>query len=691
MTFRFAAMLPNGRGGLYRGRVAVAGDRILDVSFDDPGAAGEPVDVDFDFTPHVALPGFIDLQVNGAFGHDITTDPASLWTVGEGLTRYGVTAFAPTIITSPGRRRQAAYDAIGRRPAGYAGAEPLGLHIEGPALAGNYAGTHPASSITAVEDSLAAELAGAAGSIALVTVAPELDGAPALIEHLTAAGIVVSLGHSGATAAQAGEAVDAGADAFTHLFNAMVPLHHREVGIVGVALLRQGTWLSLIPDGHHVSDDAIELVRRVAGAGRIFLVTDSMAGAGAPPGVYRIGGTTVTCDDAPRHDRGGLAGSLITFAEGARRYRHRTGATWDEMAQVTSANAAALLGDRSRGELAPGRRADVVIVDGDLEPVATITGGSVSHPLPQQSGRPGRPARARRPVGRTTVGVDIGGTFFKAALFDGARVGVVHRRTTGRDRPAAEVLAEVRRVVDELLASATGEVAGVGIACPGVVDAAAGKVMEATNLDWRAVDVIAGVGDDLGVPVAIEHDVYLGAVAEWEAGGGVGRESMLYVSVGTGVASRLFTPAGTYRGHLGLAGELGLTATGDDARPLESVASARAISDAYFLLTGRRASAESVVAAVESDPTAAGVWATAIEALARGIAAAILLEDPEVVVIGGGVSNAGSELLGPLRPRVAELVVALREPPPIVRASHGAHSGVVGAAIHAARTAAERR
>ena len=689
MTFRFAAMLPNGRGGLYRGRVTVGGDRILDVALDGPEVADEPIDVDF--TPHVALPGFIDLQVNGAFGHDITTDPASLWAIGEGLTRHGVTAFAPTIITSPGHRRQAAYDAIGRRPAGYGGAEPVGLHIEGPALSGNYAGTHPPDSITAVGDSLVTELAGAAGGIALVTVAPELDGGPALIEHLTAAGIVVSLGHSGATAAQTDAAVDAGATAFTHLFNAMAPLHHREVGIVGVALLRAGTWLSLIPDGHHLSDDAIELVWRIAGARRIFLVTDSMAGAGAPPGVYRIGETSVTCDDAPRHDRGGLAGSLITFAEGARRFRRRTSATWDEMTLVTSANAAALLGDRSRGELAAGRRADIVIVDADLEPVTTITGGSVSDPRPQRAGRAGPPARARRPAGWTTVGVDIGGTFFKAALFDGTRPGKVHRRTTGRDRPAAEVLSEVRRVVDELLENAAGEVAGVGIACPGIVDADAGTVIEATNLGWRAVDVIAGVGDDLGVPVAIEHDVYLGAVAEWEAGGGVGRESMLYVSVGTGVASRLFTPTGTYRGHLDLAGELGLMAIDGDARALESVASARAISDAYFLLTGRRASAESIVASADADPAAAGVWATGIEALARGIAAAVLLQDPELVVIGGGVSNAGSELLDPLRPRVAELVVALREPPPIVRASYGPHSGVVGAAIHAARVHAERR
>ena len=683
MTFRFVALLPNGRGGLYRGCVTVDGDRVLDVDVDRPGSSDPPAD--FDFTPHVALPGFVDLQINGAFGHDLTTDPPSMWTIGPELCRYGVTAFAPTIISSPPHRRQAAYDAARQRPPDYTGAEPVGLHIEGPALAATHPGAHPPASISVIDDPLVEEFAGAADVIALVTVAPELDGARALIRRLTAEGVAVSLGHSGATAAQTEAAVSAGAAAFTHLFNAMAPLHHREVGIAGAALLGSGTRLSLIPDGHHVSDEALDLAWRLAGADRIFLVTDSMAGTEAPhPGIYRIGETSARCDAAARHSSGGLAGSLLTFPDGARRFRRATGATWDQMAMVTSANAAALLGDDSRGGLAAGKRADIAIVDADFEPVATIAGGSVAYRRPHRAGRVSRPAVP------TAVGVDIGGTFFKAALLDGMRPGKVHRRTTGQDRPSDEVLAEVRQVVDDLIGGATGDVVAVGIACPGVVDAGAGTVIEATNLGWRSVDVVAGIGADLPVPVTIEHDVYLGALAEWEAGCGVGRESMLYVSIGTGVASRLFTPAGTYRGRLGLAGEMGLIAFGDDAKVLESVASARAISEEYSWLTGRQASAESIVAARRDDPAAARVWSAGIEALARGIAAAVLLEDPEIVVVGGGVSNAGSELLDTLQPRVAELVLELRVPTAIVRATHGPHSGVVGAAIHAGAKSALR-
>ena len=117
---RLAAMLPNGRGGLYCGQITVASGRIVDVG---PLPGTDPdADAHVDFRPHVALPGFVDLQLNGAFGHDITTDPLKMWSIGERLLSHGVTAFLPTVITSPPQQRQAACDAIRSRPAGYRGA-----------------------------------------------------------------------------------------------------------------------------------------------------------------------------------------------------------------------------------------------------------------------------------------------------------------------------------------------------------------------------------------------------------------------------------------------------------------------------------------------------------------------------------------------------------------------------------------
>ena len=692
---RVIAMVPNGRGGLYRGCLTITSGRVVGVTPHQGGRA--LADEDLDFGPHVVLPGFIDLQLNGAFGHDITTDPSTMWPIGERLASHGVTAFLPTIITSPPQQRHAAYDAIRARPAGYAGAAPLGLHIEGPALSPDSAGTHPPGDLVADTGDLAAELVAEAGAVALVTLAPETANALRSITRLVQAGIAVSLGHTAATAAETAEALDAGASAFTHLFNGMGPLHHREVGAAGAALLHPTARVSLIADGYHLADDAMRLAWRLAGPERICLVSDAVAGMDAPEGTYRIGGVSVQCTETARNEEGRLAGSLLTIPDAARRTRDLTGATWDELAAITSTNQADLLGDTDRGQLAPGRTADLAIVDSQIRPVATIIAGRIAYRRRERA--TAATTKARQPTQTDgdslgvpgAIGVDIGGTTFKAAIFDGATLGSVRRSATGKDRPAAEVLAEVREVIDDLANAHEGEISGVGIACAGIVDAAAGMVLRATSLGWSDVDVIAEVGRDRGLPIAIEHDVYLAALAEWQTGAGVGAESMLYVSVGTGVASRLFTRTGTERGGANLAGEMGLMPVGGGARPLESVASGRAMCDSYRRETGRAATVEQIIAAGADDPVAARVWAEAMDALAQGIAAAVCLQDPAVVVVGGGVSNAGRELLDALDPRIAALLEPLRGPPPTALAAHGADSGIVGAALHGGRWTPDSR
>ena len=545
-----------------------------------------------------------------------------MWPVGERLLSHGVTAFLPTVITSPERQRRAACDAWRRPPDRYAGAAALGLHIEGPALSPDRAGTHPRTDLATDADALAGELVGEADAVALVTLAPETANAARSIEQLVGAGIAVSLGHTAATAAQTRDALDAGAGAFTHLFNAMGPVHHREVGAAGAALLHPDTWISLIVDGHHLADDAVRLAWRLAGPGRICLITDAMAGMGAPAGIYRIGDVRVQCNETAVNDDGGLAGSLITMPEAARRLRRLTGASWDELAAVASTNPAGLLGDADRGSLAPGRRADIAIVDWQLRPVATLVAGMLAWQRPEAAAIAARPAAEVHPgssaAAPAAIGVDIGGTTFKAAIFDGASLGPVRRGATGSDRPAAEVLAEVRDTIDELAAGTELRLLGAGIACAGIVDPARGTVVHAANLGWSDVDVLAAVGSDHGLAVSLEHDVYVAALAEWETGAGVGTESMLYVSVGTGVASRLLTRDGTERGHANLAGEMGFMRLADGNR-LESVASGRAMSDAYRRETGRKLAAKQIAAAAEDgDPVAAEVWFEAMDALAAG-------------------------------------------------------------------------
>ena len=675
---RVIAMLPNARGGLYRGCITIASGRIVEVSphrgESDPGRG------DLDFGLHVALPGFIDLQVNGAFGHDITTAPETIWAIGVRLLQHGVTAFLPTVITCPAQSRRAAYDAVRSPPARYAGAAVLGLHIEGPALSADRSGAHPLTDLAADIDAVTGELLAEAGAVALVTLAPEVADDTQSVTRLAQAGIVVSVGHTAATAAQTRQALAAGARAFTHLFNAMGPLHHREVGPAGAALLDPGARVSLIVDGHHLADDAVGLAWRLAGPERICLITDAMAGMGAPAGTYRLGDVSVQCGETARTETGGLAGSLLTMGEAARRLRSITRASWDDLAAVTSANQADLLGDADRGRLAPGRRADIAIFDPQLRPIATIVAGELAWRRPDAATAAGTMAREPAPA---AIGVDIGGTAFKAAIFDGATLGPVRRGETGSHRPAAEVLAEIGDTILDLAASAGDlDLRGVGIACAGIVDPSAGTAVRAANLGWSDVNVVAALSGDHGLPIALEHDVYLAALAEWETGTGVGAESMLYVSVGTGVASRLLTRHGTERGHADLAGEMGYMPVGDGNRRLESVASARAISDAYRARSGRRLTARQVAAEAEQgDPMAAEVWLEAMDALAHGIAAAVSLQDPEMVVVGGGVCNAGQALLDALVPRIATRLEPLRDAPPTVLAMHGADSGIIGAAL----------
>ncbi|MGI9666937.1 MAG: N-acetylglucosamine 6-phosphate deacetylase, partial [Acidimicrobiia bacterium] len=176
-----------------------------------------------DATGLTVVPGFVDLQVNGGYGFDFTHDPDSIWEVGTLLPASGVTAFCPTVITSPPDRVVAAQEAMTRRPQGYRGAEPLGLHVEGPHLSSERRGTHPADLLTpATESQLSTD------EVRIVTLAPEVDGAIALTRRLVDDGVVVSVGHSAATASTTRKALDAGATMGTHLFNAMPPMTARE-------------------------------------------------------------------------------------------------------------------------------------------------------------------------------------------------------------------------------------------------------------------------------------------------------------------------------------------------------------------------------------------------------------------------------------------------------------------------------
>jgi N-acetylglucosamine-6-phosphate deacetylase len=378
------------------GYVVTAGDRIIGVGQDRP--PGLP---DLELDTGVLVPGLVDLQVNGYFGVEMqAADPAGWATVIERLPATGCTAFLPTFITAPVRRladalgRVAEYlPAGGRRPSpdrpgiGQGGARVLGVHLEGPFISPRRRGAHNPDWILPPEPAALDELlAAGAGLVRLVTLAPEVAGGLAAIGRLAGAGVLVSVGHSNATAAQVAAAAGAGARVVTHLFNAQPGVKSREPGVVGQALADPRLTSGLIVDTHHVATANCTLAFTAA-PGRICLVTDAAACAGMPPGEYLLGGEPITLPPGdgvpPRRADGGLAGSALRIDRAVANMAllaRGGGAGLAAAVAAASRVPADLIGRPDLGRLAPGAAADLVWLDDDLRTAATWIDGERVYP-----------------------------------------------------------------------------------------------------------------------------------------------------------------------------------------------------------------------------------------------------------------------------------------------------------------------
>jgi N-acetylglucosamine-6-phosphate deacetylase len=313
-----------------------------------------------------AISGLVDLQVNGFGGVDLlAADADGVRAVGEALLRTGITAFQPTLITAPVEVLERALSAVGEASAADgAGARVVGAHLEGPFLSPERAGTHPLEHLRAPDDTLLARLLDA-GPVTTMTLAPELPDSTRLTGALTAAGVVVSLGHSDATADVASAAFDDGAATVTHLFNAMRPLAARDPGLAGAALVRDDVVLQLIADGVHLAPETVRVVWRAA-AGRVAIVSDAIAAAGIGDGTYRIGSVRVVVrEGVARREDGTLAGSAEPLIAGVRNLV-ALGVPLADAAGAASSLPAKVLGRDDIGRLAPGARADLVVLDEDL-------------------------------------------------------------------------------------------------------------------------------------------------------------------------------------------------------------------------------------------------------------------------------------------------------------------------------------
>lgn len=324
----------------------------------------------------LAVPGYIDLQINGGFGHDFTRDPQSIWEVGARLPRHGVTSFLPTIITSPPSVVAEARAVVAAGPpTGYVGAVPLGLHCEGPMLSPIRRGAHTMALLTAA-DSVPAGWGGL-GGIRMVTLAPEIEGAEELIPDLVERGVVVSLGHSDCSAAVGLRALRAGARCGTHLFNAMSGLDHRRPGLAAALLTHPDATVGVIADGIHVDPGMVELAYRLAGR-RLLLVTDAMAAMCQGEGSFQLGGVEVMVEGARATTAGGvLAGSVLTMDEAVRNLAAFTGCSIEAATAHATATPARLMDEDNRGSLAPGAVGDVVLLDEAGHVVVTVIDGTV--------------------------------------------------------------------------------------------------------------------------------------------------------------------------------------------------------------------------------------------------------------------------------------------------------------------------
>jgi N-acetylglucosamine-6-phosphate deacetylase len=329
----------------------------------------------------LVAPGFIDLQINGGFGCDFTTDPGSIWEVGAALPRYGVTSFLPTIITAPLEVSAAGRAVLHRgAPAGFKGARPLGLHLEGPFLNPGRRGAHNPQHLRLP---LEQDLQGWSreNGVALVTLAPELPGGLEATRLLAERGVVVSAGHSLATWDEAHAAFAAGVTCGTHLFNVMPPIDHRNPGLAAALLTHPAVHFGMIADGVHLHPGIVRMAWQAAGPERPFLVSDAMAALGMPPGTYELGELAVTVDGvSARLADGRLAGSLLTLDQAVRNLLAWTDCTLQQALAAASLNPARALGlDDQYGRIAAGLCADLVLLTPDLRVAATLVGGEICH------------------------------------------------------------------------------------------------------------------------------------------------------------------------------------------------------------------------------------------------------------------------------------------------------------------------
>lgn len=326
-------------------------------------------------------PGFIDVHIQGAGGADILdATPEALKTISQTCARFGATSFLATTVFTPDQENKhlaVAADYVGRD---LAGANLLGIHLEGPFISPQKKGMILPECISAPSLQLLEKIQNLAnGRLKMMTIAPELPGSIPIIERLVSSGVVASFGHSNATYEQTLAGFDAGISHVTHLFNAMPPLHHRSPGPLIAIFQAESVTAQLICDGVHIHPSVLKLAFRLLGPQRVIPITDGMRAIGLPDGKYFYNGIEYEArDGTARYKDGTLIGTALGLSQLLQRLITFTGCPPDVAIKTVTENPARLLGiEKRKGFIAPGKDADLILLDRDYSVKTTIVGGKV--------------------------------------------------------------------------------------------------------------------------------------------------------------------------------------------------------------------------------------------------------------------------------------------------------------------------
>lgn len=325
----------------------------------------------------ILAPGFIDIHIHGGAGHDVmAASRDGLARFERNLTNYGVTSYCPTTVTAP---LDATYKSLAwlaessRSPRDASRARPVGVHLEGPFISHAKRGVHPPENLIAPSPELFDRLWQAAeGDVSVMTIAPELPGALATIKAAAERNVCVSLGHSNATHAETNAGIAAGGRHATHTFNAMRQLDHREPGILGGVLGNDHVTADIIVDGIHVHSDVVKLFLRSKGIDRAVLITDAISATGMGDGKFLLGGLEVEVKGDRCEHNGVLAGSVLTLDRAVRNVQQFAELPLQHAIRLATLNPARALGRDDIGIIAPGARADLVVLSAAGEVQRTI-------------------------------------------------------------------------------------------------------------------------------------------------------------------------------------------------------------------------------------------------------------------------------------------------------------------------------